>query len=175
LTVTVTEAGVTVTLNDPDAELPALSFAEQETVVVPTGNMEPEAEVQVTGTEPSTRSEAEAENLTTAPLALAAWTVTLDGSVNVGGVLSTTVTEKEAEPVKPTLSVAEQVTLVEPIAKVEPEAGLQLGVIAPSTTSDAEALNLTTAPLGPVALTVISDGTVTTGGVFVVCDPIVNV
>jgi hypothetical protein len=50
----------TVTLNDPEAELPALSVAEQETVVVPTGNVDPEAGEQLTGTEPSTRSEAEA-------------------------------------------------------------------------------------------------------------------
>jgi hypothetical protein len=41
-------------------------------------------------------------------------------------------------------------------------------MIAPSTTSDAEAVNVTTAPLGPVALTVMPAGTVTTGGVRVV-------
>jgi hypothetical protein len=161
--VTVTEAGVTVTLNDPDAELPALSLAEQVTVVVPSGNVEPEAGVHVTGTEPSTGSEAEAVNLTTAPLALVAGTVMSDGSVKVGGVLSTTFTLNDAEPVLPALSVAEQVTLVEPIAKVEPGAGTQIGVIAPSTTSDAEAVKVTTAPLGLVALTVISAGTVRTG------------
>jgi hypothetical protein len=120
--------------------------------------------MQVTRTEPSTRSEAEAENVTTAPLELVAGTVMSDGSVSVGGVLSTTFTLNDAEPVLPALSVAEQVTLVEPIAKVLPEAGLQVGVIAPSTGSDAEALNVTTAPLGPVALTVMSGGTVTTGG-----------
>jgi hypothetical protein len=72
----------------------------------------------------------------------------------------------DAEPVFPALSVAEQVTLVDPIAKVLPEAGLQLGVIAPSTASDAETVNVTIAPLGSVSLTVISAGTVTTGGVL---------
>jgi hypothetical protein len=67
-TVMDTVTASTFTLNDPDAEFPALSMAEQDTLVVPTGNVEPEAGVQVTGTEPSTRSEAEAENVTTAPL-----------------------------------------------------------------------------------------------------------
>jgi len=78
---------VTVTLNDADALLPVLSVAEQVTVFVPTGKVEPEAGVQLTGTEPSTRSDAEAENVTTAP-ELAACTVISDGTVTTGGVLS---------------------------------------------------------------------------------------
>jgi hypothetical protein len=122
--------------------------------------------MQVTGTEPSTRSDAEAENVTTAPLELVACTVMSDGSFKAGGVLSTTFTLNDAKPVFPALSVAEQVTLVDPITNVEPEAGLQVGVIAPSTTSEAEAENVTIAPLGPVALTVMLPGTVTTGGVL---------
>jgi hypothetical protein len=151
-------------LNDADAVLPALSVAEQVTVVVPDGNVEPEAGAQVTGTEPSTRSEAEAENVTTAPPGLVACTVISDGSVNAGGVVSTTVTLKEAEPVLPALSVAEQDTLVEPKAKVEPEAGVQVTGTEPSMRSEAEAENVTTAPLGSVSSTVMSAGTVTTGG-----------
>jgi hypothetical protein len=158
--------GGTVTLNDAEAELPALSVAEQVTIVVPAGNVEPEAGVQVTGTEPSTRSEAEAENVTTAPLELVACTVISDGSVNFGGVLSTTFTMKEAEPVLPALSVAEHVTLVEPNANVEPDEGVQVGVEEPSTRSEAEAENVTTAPLGSVSSTVMSAGTVTTGAVL---------
>jgi len=75
-------------LNDPDAMLPALSLAEQETEVVPGGNVEPEAGVHVTGTEPSTRSEAEAENVTTAPLGPVASTVLSAGTVTTGAVLS---------------------------------------------------------------------------------------
>jgi hypothetical protein len=78
---------------------PALSVAEQVTLVVPNENVEPEAGEQVAGTEPSTTSEAEAENVTTAPLALVACTVMFDGSVNVGGVSSTTFTLNDAEPV----------------------------------------------------------------------------
>jgi hypothetical protein len=87
-----------------------------------------------------------------------------DGSVSVG--LSTTFTLNEAEPVRPALSVAEQDTVVEPSANVEPDEGIQVGVKEPDTTSDAEAVNLTTAPLALVALTVMPAGTVTTGGVF---------
>ena len=82
------EVGETVTLNDADATLPALSAAEQITVVAPDGNVEPEVGVHATGTEPSTRSVAEAVNVTTAPLGLVACTVTSDGIDRVGGVLS---------------------------------------------------------------------------------------
>jgi hypothetical protein len=159
------EVEVTVTLNDPDAGLPALSVAEQATVVVPTGKVEPEAGVQVTGTDPSTRSEAEAENVTTAP-GLVACTVISAGIFKVGGVLSTTVTLNEAEPVLPALSATEHVTFVEPNANMEPDEGVQVGAKEPSTASNAEAVNVTTAPVGPVASTVMSGGTVTSGAVL---------
>ena len=165
MTVTVEEDGVTVTLNDADALLPVLSIAEQVTVVVPNGKVEPDAGVQVTGMEPSTRSEAETENVTTAP-GLVACTVISDGSFNSGGVVSATVTLKEAEPTLPALSVTEHVTFVEPNANVEPDEGVQVGAKEPSTASNAEAVNVTTAPVGPVASTVMSAGTVTTGAVL---------
>jgi hypothetical protein len=89
-----------------------------------------------------------------------------DGRFNVGGILSRTVILKEADPVLPDLSVAEQDTTVEPMAKVEPEAGVQVGLMTPSTLSSAVALNVTTAPRGTAASTVMSDGTVTTGDVL---------
>jgi hypothetical protein len=73
---------------------------------------------------------------------------------------------KEPEPVLPALSVTEQVTVVEPKAKVEPDAGEQFGASGPSTLSTAEAVKLAIAPAGPVASRVISAGTVTTGGVL---------
>ena len=72
---------------------------------------------------------------------------------------------KEALPVLPAASVAEQVTVVVPIGKVEPEAGEQVGIIEPSTTSIADAVKVTTAPAALVASLVIFPGTVTTGGV----------
>jgi hypothetical protein len=104
--------------------------------------------------------------MTAAPPGLVACTVISDGTVNFGGVLSATVTLKEAEPTLPALSVTEHVTMAEPNMNVEPDEGVQVGVKEPSTTSNAEAVNVTTAPAGPVALTVMSAGTVTTGAVL---------
>jgi len=72
---------------------------------------------------------------------------------------------KDAVPVLPWLSVAVQVTVVVPNGNVAPELGLQLGVSDPSKLSAALAEKVTTAPLGLVASTVMSPGTVTTGGV----------
>ena len=46
----------TVTLNDAVAVLPCASLALQFTVVVPIGNVEPDAGVQLTGVGPSTAS-----------------------------------------------------------------------------------------------------------------------
>lgn len=61
------------------------------------------------------------------------------------------------------MSVAVQVTVVVPSAKVLPEEGEQLGVMLPSTRSVAEAENATAAPEGPVASTVVAPGTVMVG------------
>jgi len=68
-----------------------------------------------------------------------------------GGVKSCTVTVNDAEAVLPWLSVAVQVTLVVPTGNVDPEAGLQSGVIEPSTRSVADSVNVTTAPGEPLA------------------------
>jgi hypothetical protein len=75
----------------PVAVLLFESVAEQFTVVVPNGNIEPEAGKHVTGTGPSTASFAEAMKFTTAPETLVAFTVISAGKVKTGGVLSTTV------------------------------------------------------------------------------------
>jgi hypothetical protein len=69
----------TVTRNDPVLVCSLESMAEHVTVVVPKPKVLPEAGVQVTGTLPSTRSMAVAENVTTAPLAEVASTVMLPG------------------------------------------------------------------------------------------------
>ena len=82
------------------------------------------------------------------------------GTVTTGSVVSTTVTVKLADPVLPALSVAEQVTVVGPSANVLPDAGVETGVIEPSTVSVAVAVNVTTAPAELVASVVISAGTV---------------
>jgi len=63
-------------------------------VVVPIGNKEPDAGIQVTGREPFTASLAETVKVTVAPEAFDASTVMSDGSVSVGGVVSATVTMK---------------------------------------------------------------------------------
>ncbi len=68
-----------------------------------------------------------------------------------GAVVSRTVTVKVADPVLPAVSVAEQVTVVVPSGKVLPDAGVQTGVIEPSTVSVAVAVNVTTAPAELVA------------------------
>jgi hypothetical protein len=82
---------LTVTVKLPVAVLPDESVAEQLTVVVPIGNVEPEAGVHVTSTEPSTLSVAVALYVTTAPDELVASTVMLDGSERVGAVVSAVV------------------------------------------------------------------------------------
>ena len=81
-------ASCTVTVKDPDAGFPCESVAEQLTVVVPSGNEDPDGGVHVTATEPSTRSFALAENVTCVP----AGTVMSDGRESVGAVVSFTVT-----------------------------------------------------------------------------------
>ncbi len=86
--------------------------------------------------------------------------------VNAGPLLSFTVTLNDAPPGMPPVSTALQVTVVVPRANVAPEAGAQVGVIAPSWASLAVAAKRTFAPVGPIASTVMSAGTVTTGGVF---------
>src|SRR5258708_5079586 len=71
---------------------------------------------------------------------------------------------KLAEPVL-LPSLAEQLTVVIPLAKVLPGAGGQAGVKAPTHTSFAVAEKPTTAPALLVAVTVIFAGTLRTGGV----------
>jgi hypothetical protein len=89
------------------------------------------------------------------------------GTLTVGGVVSTstTVTAKDALAVLPCASVALHVTVAVPIANVLPDGGAHVGASAPSTLSVALAVKLTGVPLGLVASTVMSAGTVTTGGV----------
>ena len=116
------------------------SFAVQETVVAPSGNVDPDAGLQATVGDGSTTSDAVTVNVTLAPLGPVAAAVIGPGTFTVGGVVSTrfTVTVNAAEPVFPLLSVAEQVTGVVPTVKFEPEDGEQLGVIEPETASVAD-------------------------------------
>jgi hypothetical protein len=74
----------------------------------------------------------------------------------------------------PESSVAVHFTVVEPSLKTLPDDGEQAGLTFASTVSEAVALNVTVAPEGPVASTVVSLGTLTTGG-FVSLTVIVNI
>jgi hypothetical protein len=130
----------TVTIKEACELLLCASVAAQVTVVAPMGNVAPDAGVQLTGSDPSTRSIAVAVYVTTAPLALVAAVVILAGTVITGGVVSCTVTVKEACDLLLCESVALQVTVVVPSGKVEPDAGVQLGVIAVPVESTAVAV-----------------------------------
>jgi hypothetical protein len=101
---TLTVGGVvswTVTVNEALAEFPESSVAVQVTVVGPIGNRLPEGGAQTTVGLASTRSDADAENVTTAPPGAVAGAVMFPGTVTVGGAVSCTVTEKAFEPVLP--------------------------------------------------------------------------
>lgn len=76
-----------------------------------------------------------------------------------------TVTVNEPVAVFPCESVAVQDTVVVPIANVEPEVGVQIGVTDPSTKSVAVAVYVTVAPEVLVADTVIGEGSASIGGV----------
>lgn len=62
-----------------------------------------------------------------------------------------TVTVKPQELEFPDPSVALQETDVDPIGKIDPEAGVQLTSIVPGQLSDTVGLKVAKAPLGPVA------------------------
>src|SRR5436190_8881064 len=116
------------------------------------GNIDPEAGKQVIVRGPSIASLAEAVKLTGAPDGFNAVTVISTGRVNIGGVLSTTVTVKLPFAVFPFESVAEQLTVVVPKGNIEPETGKQVTASGPSTRSFAETVKLTGAPEAFTAL-----------------------
>src|SRR5712691_11538662 len=132
---------VTVTLKEAVPVLPCASVAEQVTVVWPIGKLDPEAWSQLGVIDPSTLSFADTENVTEVPAGFSLSTEKSAGTVTTGFVVSTrlTVTVKEAVPVLPCASVAEQLTVVGPTAKFDPDAGEQVGVSGPSMMSVADA------------------------------------
>ncbi len=104
-------------------------------MVVPSANVLLDAGKQVTATDPSTRSLADAVNVTAAPLGPVASAVMLAGITSTGAVVSWIITAKFDEPVFPCASVAEHVTGVSPSGNVAPEAGVQATATVPSTMS----------------------------------------
>lgn len=126
----------TVTWNAADALFFAASVAVHMTVVVPIAKVEPEGGLQAAATCPSTRSLAETEYVATAPDEPVASIVMFGSAEIAGGVVSWTLTLKVAGVAAlPCESVAEQVTVVTPIANVEPDAGAHAAAPAPSTRS----------------------------------------
>src|SRR5258708_5073270 len=154
----------TVMVNEPEDELPAASLAVRMTVVVPMGNVEPEAALEVSEVTP-TASVAVAAKLAVAPAALVASAVMFATGLITGGVVSRTVTLNELAAELPALSDAARLTVVVPSGNVLPEAGLATTETAPSTSSVALAVKFTNAPEGPMASAVMSAGAVMTGGV----------
>ena len=100
-----------------------------------------------------------------APCALAASAVTSACGTITGAVVSRTVTEKLLVAVLPAASVAVQVTVVVPGANAAPDAAAHVTVRTPSTASvDVGNVYVTTAPLAPVASTVMFAGTLLIAG-----------
>ena len=121
--------------------------------------------MQVGAIDPETMSDADTLYVTDLPPGSSVSTFWSPGSVSVGGVVSCTVTLNGAASVKlPLASVALQLTVVVPMAKVLPDAGVQLIVGFGSTLSVATIVHETAAPPGPVASVVESDGTLVNVG-----------
>jgi hypothetical protein len=148
---------VTVTVNVFVVVLPRLSVALQFTVVVPIANVAPDPGVHVTAIGPSSGSVADAVYVTTAPPGIVAGTAMSAGTVTVGAAPGSTVTVNDVLPETPSCAVAVQLTVVGPIGKVEPDAGVQVtGSVTPPPTGSVAVGNVyvTTAPLALVAFAV---------------------
>src|SRR5438093_789443 len=155
----------TVTVNVFVPTLPRASVALHVTVVVPIANVAPLGGVHVTASAPSTVSVADVAKLNAAPVGPVASTVALAGTVTTGAVVSLTVTVNDPVPTLARASLAVHVTVVAPIARVAPLAGVQLTETAPSTRSLAVALKVESAPVALVASAVMFAGSVSDGAV----------
>src|SRR3990172_591438 len=136
----------TFTINEPVDVFPAVSVAEQSTVVEPSGNVEPEAGEHDGATSPSTRSVEVAEYVTEAPDADVASAVISDGRLSVGPVVSTTFTINEPVDVFPAVSVAEHIINVFPKGNSVPDGTSQFTGTFTSILSLAETLYWAMAP-----------------------------
>ena len=148
---------------------PAASVAVHVTVVVPIGNVEPEAGSQVGPVVTATSSVAVASNVIANPDWLVEEDEMLDGMVMVGADTSVnvTVTVNVAEPVFPSPSVALHVTVVVPTEKLLPDVVVHVGPLVTSLSSLAETeYVMVGVPVGVSVETVMSEGTVTVGSVL---------
>ena len=148
------------------AAFPLESLALQETAVSPSGKVAPEAGEQITTTGPSTASVAVGfVYVTVAPVDDVASAFTSACAAITGPVVSPTLTWNEPVAVLSAWSVEEQLTVVEPIGKVEPDEGAQLMVTLLSRLSATEAEYVTVAPALDAASAVMSDGKLKEGAV----------
>jgi hypothetical protein len=107
--------------------LPEASATEQVSRRGPSGNVEPDAGVQVTVPTPLQLSERVVEKVATAPLELVHGTLTATGHVSVGGVTSSTVTIEVHSDDNPVESVQVSVTECGPRPNGPVELAVQLG------------------------------------------------
>jgi hypothetical protein len=149
-------ASFTVTVNVVGIALsPAASCALQVTVVIPIGNVEPDAGMQDTASVPSTKSVAVGEVYATAvPNALVAVIPVMSDEAPITGAASLTVTVNVVDAVFSYGSVAVQVTVVVPIANVEPDVGEQdTGTDAPYSSVAVGAVYVSVEPAEVAAAT----------------------
>ena len=122
-----------------EAVLVAASDARHDTVVVPTGKVEPLDGVHETDVTPTASVADGSAKVTAAPAALVASATMPAGVAIAGAVTSLTVTLNDAVAVLPAESFAVQVTTVEPTLNDVPLAGVQVCDTTP-TASVAAAL-----------------------------------
>src|SRR5579871_4064077 len=111
-----------------EAVLPAASVAVQVTCVVPAGKVEPDGGSQLIVT-PGQLSVADAANVTVASQLLLSLSTSMSaGHEMIGFSSSSTKTSNEQLVVRPTASLAVQLTVVSPKLKSAPEGGTQENV-----------------------------------------------
>ena len=130
--------------------LPKLLVAEQVTRVAPSGNTEPDAGAQVTGSVPSCGSVADAVKATTAPDGPVASTLMFFGAVTFGGfgflTNGETVTANVADAALSRVSADVAAHRCRADGKLLPDTGVQVTGRAPSTRLTAETAKVTGAP-----------------------------
>ena len=144
----------TVTVNEQLAVFADESVTLQLTVVTPFGNVDPEAGLQVGLPTPGQLSltVGAAYVITAEHCPAPAACVMLAGHVIEGACVSLIVTVNEQVAELLDASITEQLTVVVPFGKVEPDGGVHTGVPTPGQLSVAVGVKLTTAEHWPVVL-----------------------
>lgn len=126
-----------MTVKEELLTLPAASKTEQVTVVVPLLKVEPEGGMQTGAPTPGQLSETPGSGNATCVLHWpgAVFAEIFGSGATIGASVSITVTVKEHGLVLPEASLTEQLTVVVPLPKIEPEAGLHVGTPTPGQLS----------------------------------------